>query len=189
MDTPADLSNATLETSRLILRPFEEADLADFYAYASVPGVGEMAGWPHHTSMAVSREILRSFRAQGEVLAVFHKEDQQVIGSLGLHKSWASAEPQYRHLKVQEIGYVLSKAYWGQGLMPEATKEVIDYGFGVLGLDAFTCGHFTHNNQSRRVIEKLGFTFLDQDVYHAKLLQQHFDHRRYILTREQWQAL
>ena len=48
MDSTIDLSNATLETPRLTLRPWRESDLSYLYEYASVPGVGEMAGWPHH---------------------------------------------------------------------------------------------------------------------------------------------
>jgi len=61
MDVKIDDSKMNLETSRLLLRPFCESDLADLYAYASVPGVGEMAGWPHHESIEASEGILRSF--------------------------------------------------------------------------------------------------------------------------------
>ncbi len=188
MDIPIDLSGVVLETERLILRPFQGSDLADFYAYASVPGVGEMAGWPHHDSLETSRAILQQLIEKKEVFALEHKADGKVIGSLGLHTPRENKDEQYSHLKAKEIGFVLSKAYWGQGLMPEAVQAVIDYGFEILGLDAFTCGHVTHNAQSRRVIEKTGFTFLDQDVSHAEQLQKYFDHRRYILTRALWQA-
>lgn len=52
-----DLSGVTLETKRLLLRPFEEGDLRDFNRYASVPGVGEMAGWPPHKSLDESKAI------------------------------------------------------------------------------------------------------------------------------------
>lgn len=44
MDIQIDISNIILETERLILRQWKESDLEDFYEYASVPGVGEMAG-------------------------------------------------------------------------------------------------------------------------------------------------
>ena len=50
-----------IETKRLILRPFAESDLSDFYEYASVEGVGERAGWKHHESIEESREILSKF--------------------------------------------------------------------------------------------------------------------------------
>ena len=48
MNAAVDISNVILETERLILRPWKLEDLEDFYEYASVDGVGEMAGWPHH---------------------------------------------------------------------------------------------------------------------------------------------
>ena len=49
----------TIETDRLLLRPLTPDDLDDFYAYASVPGVGEMAGWKHHESLEESKTILK----------------------------------------------------------------------------------------------------------------------------------
>ena len=52
-----DISNTRIETPRLILRPWKDSDLEDFYAYASEEGVGEMAGWAHHQSMEESRKI------------------------------------------------------------------------------------------------------------------------------------
>jgi len=185
MDIPIDVSGIRIETPRLILRAFEESDLPDFYAYASVPGVGEMAGWPHHASIETSREILRSFIDRKDVFALYHKADHKMVGSLGLHKSWADEDNAYKALKVKEIGYVLSKAYWGQGLMLEAVHAVIDYGFGTLGLEAFTCGHFAENNQSRRVIEKCGFQFVQHGEYYSEPLQRSFEDVKYILCQAQ----
>jgi ribosomal-protein-alanine N-acetyltransferase len=184
MDIRIDVSVATIETERLQLRPFNEADLADLYSYASVPGVGEMAGWPHHDSIETSKRILRSFIDEKEVFAVYHKADRKVIGSLGLHYSWANEDDRYKNLKVKEIGYVLARDYWGQGLMPEAVSAVIDRCFGSIGLDAVTCGHFTANDQSRRVIEKCGFTFVKQSEYCSNQLGQKFEDIKYILLRE-----
>lgn len=185
-DKNIDVSNIRIETERLILRPFMEADLDDFFTYASVPGVGEMAGWLHHESVETSRRILRLFIDGKEVFAIFHKADQKVIGSLGLHKSWANDDDEYRTLKVKEIGYVLAKDYWGQGLMPEAVSAVIDYGFKTLDLEAFTCGHFLENVQSRRVIEKCGFEFVKQSKFYARQLGQEIEDMKYILVQKVW---
>lgn len=166
-----------------MLRSFRESDLPDFFAYASVPGVGEMAGWPHHESIETSARVLHMFMEQKEVFAVVHKGENKVIGSLGLHRSWANEDKRYQHLRVKAIGYVLAKAYWGQGLMPEAVRAVVEYGFGALGLEAFTCGHFVENSQSKRVIEKCGFTFVKQGEFYAGQLQKSFDDLKYTLIR------
>jgi len=183
MDIPIDITNIKIETNRLILRAFEASDLDDIFAYASVPGVGEMAGWPYHQSIETTKTVLHSFMDSKCVLAIYHKADKKVIGSLGLHKPWIDREEQYKHLKAKNIGYVLSKDYWGQGLVPEAVKAVIEYGFSTLGLEAFTIEHFVENVQSKRVIEKCGFNFVREGRYHAKQLDRYFDELRYILLK------
>jgi len=184
MDIKIDLTNIVIETNRLILRYWEESDLSDFYTYASVDGVGEMAGWRHHESIEDSVGILRHFINEKDVFAIVHKVDKKVIGSLGLHYSWANDEAEYKDLKTKEIGYVLSKDYWGQGLIPEAVMAVIDYCFKQLDVDALTCGHFSTNNQSRRVIEKSGFIFMKHSEFYAKQLQRSIDDLKYILLRK-----
>ncbi|MFH1513143.1 MAG: GNAT family N-acetyltransferase [Bacillota bacterium] len=183
MDVLIDVSGVTITTGRLILRPLTLADAQDFYAYASVPGVGEMAGWKHHESTDESKAILRSMMEGKEVLALVHKADQKVIGTLGLHPSWANEAEAYRQYRVKEIGYVLSKDYWGQGLMPEAVGAVIAYCFDTLGLDALTCCHFTENGQSRRVIEKCGFRFVRTGEFVSERLHKTFEDKQYILIR------
>ena len=173
-----------IETERLIMRPFEEADLQDFNEYASVPGVGEAAGWPHHQSIDESKKILQMFLDDSENhFALYHRADKKVIGAVGLKASWVDEDDEYKHLKAREIGYVISKDYWGVGFATEATKAIIDYGFNTLGLDAYTICHFKENAKSKRVIEKCGFTFVKQDVFYAKPLDKHFDDMKYILLK------
>ncbi len=181
MDVKIDLSNVIIETNRLRLRMFHELDLMDFYAYASVPGVGEMAGWPHHKNIETSQRILKTFIEEKEIFAIVHKEHNKVIGSLGLHNSWANDDKQLESLKSREIGYVLAKEYWGQGLMPEAVEAVIEYCFQILGIEALTCGHFTENNQSRRVIEKCGFVFVKKSKFFSRQLNRSFEDMKYLL--------
>lgn len=183
MDIQIDMTGTVLETDRLILRPWEESDLEDFYEYASVPGVGEMAGWKYHESIEVSKQVLDSFIEEKNVFAVVLKENNKVIGSLGLHPSWANDDPAYKALVQKEIGYVLSKAYWGNGLMPEAVKRAIQFCFEVIGLEAVAIGHFQTNNQSRRVIEKCGFKFAKCGEYYAKQLDTSFEDMKYILLK------
>ena len=164
MNASFDVTGITIETPRLILRPWRATDLDDFYAYASVPGVGEMAGWPHHSSIADSHRVLRMFLEDKDVFALESKDTGKVIGSLGIHANDNDhVGPRYLG---REIGYVLSKDYWSRGLMPEAVKAVIDYCFEMLKYDYLLCGHFTWNDRSRRVIEKCGFRYL-KDISHT----------------------
>ncbi len=158
MNAPFSIGGLRLETDRLLLRAFAQDDLEDFFAYASVEGVGEMAGWPHHESREVTQQILNSFIAEDKVFALCLKETGQVIGSLGVEKYGLEDKlSEFFPYKGREIGFVLSKAHWGKGLMPEAVKAVIDYLFNVADLDFLICGYYLFNQQSRRVQEKCGF--------------------------------
>ena len=161
MNAPVDVTDIRIETERLILRAWRETDLADFYEYAGVEGVGEMAGWNHHQSVEESRRILESFISGKKTFALEWKENGKVIGSLGLEPRDAGLPEE---LQGREIGYVLSRDYWGRGLMPEAVKAVIDYCFQELSFDYLTCGHFDCNDRSRRVVEKSGFRLLKKVV-------------------------
>ena len=162
MVAPVDVTNIQIETDRLILRPWRESDLNDFYEYARVDGVGQMAGWLPHDSIETSKSILESFITHRKTFALELKESGKVIGSLGLE---SREEIDALEGFGREIGYVLSKDYWGRGLMPEAVKAVIDYCFRELKFDFLACGHFVKNQQSRRVVEKCGFCFY-KEVQH-----------------------
>ena len=156
MNAPVDVTNIRIETPRLILRPWRQSDLDDFYEYASVDGVGQMAGWNPHKDLATSKQILDLFIQEDKTLCIQDKETGKAIGSIGL-EYLGHLGPEFDDLRGREIGYVLSKDFWGRGLMPEAVRAVIDYCFGTLHYDFLTCGYFQWNSQSRRVNEKLGF--------------------------------
>ncbi len=158
MNADFKIDGLVLESERLILRPFCTEDIDDLYEYASVEGVGEMAGWRHHESKEKSKEILQIFIDEDKVFALVLKDSGKVIGSLGVEKYGLEDKlTEFDGYLGREIGYVLSKAYWGKGLMPEAVSAVIDYLFGVMDLDFLTCGYFDFNSQSKRVQEKCGF--------------------------------
>lgn len=152
------LDGLVLETERLILRPFKQSDLDDFHEYASVEGVGEMAGWKHHETKEHTQLILDKFISNDKTFAIVLKENNKVIGSLGIEEYGMEEKlSEFFNYNGREIGYVLSKDYWGKGIMPEAVKTVIDYLFNVKNLDFLTCGYYDFNIQSKRVQEKCGF--------------------------------
>lgn len=71
-------------TERLQLRPWRESDAESCFQYAKDPQIGPIAGWPIHTSVEDSRNIIRNVLAVPETYAVCRKEDSQAIGSIGL---------------------------------------------------------------------------------------------------------
>ena len=166
MNKHIDISGVTLTTERLTLRPWHESDLNDFYDYACVDGVGQMAGWVPHRNIEESRTILFHFISGKRTFALEHQG--KVIGSLGIEEYSEANYPELSSLKGRELGYVLSRDYWGQGLMPEAVEAVIRYLFDTIGLDFIIVGHFDWNIQSRRVAEKCGFRYIKTTAYETR---------------------
>ena len=166
MNKRIDITGVVLTTDRLTLRPWRESDLNDFYEYASVDGVGQMAGWNPHRNVEESKIILSHFIEGKHVFALEYQG--KVIGSLGVEEYNEENYPELDSLKGREIGYVLSKAYWGQGLMPEAVKTVINWLFNEQKLDFIIVGHFDRNAQSRRVIEKCGFQYIKTTKFETR---------------------
>ena len=158
MNVQIDISAVVLKTERLTLRPWREEDLDDFYEYASVDGVGQRAGWNPHKSLEESKEILSHFIRGKRVFAL--EFQGKAIGSLGVDPYPEEKYPELDTLKGCEIGYVLSRDFWGRGLMPEAVKAVTAWLFEEQKADFVLCGHFIHNDRSRRVIEKCGFQYV-----------------------------
>ena len=158
MNASFKIGELIIETERLILRPFKQSDLRDFNEYASVAGVGEMAGWKHHETIEKSQEILDTFIKEDKTFAIVFKKNNKVIGSLGIEKYGLEDKlTEFKDCYGREIGYVLSKDYWGNGIMPEAVRAVIKYLFDDLNLDFLICGYYDFNNRSKRVQEKCGF--------------------------------
>lgn len=148
----------TIETERLLLRPWSMDDVEDFYAYAKNPEVGPCAGWKPHESQEESRGILQAWVngvAGEENRAIVRKETGRVIGSISLMED--GCRPRVPNCR--ELGYVLAREEWGKGYMTEAARAILRYGFEELGLALLTVSHFSWNQRSRRVIEKCGFHY------------------------------
>ena len=122
-----------LVTSRLILRPWRESDAEALYKYAKDPAIGPVAGWPPHTSVADSSEIIRTVFASPETYAVVLKATGEPVGSVGIMfgDGLHSAEMQAGEA---EIGYWIGVPYWGQGLIPEAVRCLLKRCFEDLGI-------------------------------------------------------
>lgn len=175
----------TLETERLILRPWEESDAEELYRYARDPRVDPIAGWPTHTSVQNSREIIRDVFSTLETYAVVLKETGLPVGSIGLLFGEAAFAPVSD--SEAEVGYWIGVPYWGQGLIPETVCELERHAFEDLGLNGLWCTYFDGNDNSRRVQEKCGFSYHhSQENVPCELLgdvrTEHFSH----LTKTDW---
>ena len=170
-----------IETPRLLLRPWREEDAEALWRHASDPQVGPAAGWRAHASAEESRRVIREVLSAEGIFAVILRESGEAVGSIGLHPTTA---PGYSG--EWELGYWIGRAYWGQGLIPEAAAAVIDAAFAVKSRRRLWCAHFEGNDRSRRVIEKCGFTYVfsrSVEVF-DEIRTEHY----YSITREAWQT-
>ena len=173
------------ETDRLILRPWREDDAEALYTYASEPEVGPPAGWPPHTSVENSREIILNVLSKPETYAVCTK-DGKPIGSVGLRLN-GSTDMTDRDDEC-ELGYWIGKPFWGQGLIPEASRELLRHAFEELGMRAVWCGYYDGNEKSRKVQAKLGFVYQHKtEDLEVSLMNEIRTGHCNLMTKERWQ--
>ena len=146
-----------LETDRLILRPLQMRDAQDLYAYAQDPQVARHVLWDAHESIWESRQFLRGAirqyrKGQPGSFAITLKDSGRMIGTIGF--MWINLD--YRS---GEVGYSLSRAYWNQGIMTEALRAVLAFGFDTLQLNRIEAQHETDNPASGRVMLHAGMQY------------------------------
>ncbi len=173
------------ETERLILRPWEEYDAESLYEYASDPAIGPIAGWPVHTSVENSLEIIKNVLAVPETYAICLKKDNKAIGSIGLMLNGTTDMTDKDD--ECELGYWIGKPFWGNGYTPEAGRELLRHGFEDLGMTTIWCGYYEGNTKSKRVQEKCGFIYhhMSKEVDVPLLGEIRTGHVS-SLTKEQW---
>lgn len=151
-----------LETKRLVLRPWQDSDAEDLYQYAKDPAVGPIAGWPPHTSVQNSLDIIHNVLSAPETYAVVFRETGKAVGSAGIMRRGNASAPMSE--TEAEIGYWIGVPYWGKGLIPEAVRELLRRCFEDLGCTGVWCGYFDGNEKSKRVQEKCGFVYHHTDA-------------------------
>ena len=146
-----------LETERLILRPMRVSDAPAMFEYAKDPDVTRYLLWRPHPDVDHTRSYLEYLAGRYRIgmhyeWAVILKEEDRMIGTCGF---CAVDCPHNRG----EIGYVLNPKYRGKGIMPEAVRRVLRFGFDMMGLHRIEARYMIGNDASRRVMEKVGMQF------------------------------
>ena len=178
-----------VETARLILRPWTQDDAEVLYKYASDPRVGPRCGWPVHTSVENSREIIRVALSGPETYALELKETGEPVGCASIMSAGSGSAPMREGDATREIGYWLGVPHWGKGYVPEAVRALLNRCFEELDCEAVWCGYHEGNDQSRRVQEKCGFVYhhTEEDKPCSQLPKRRTEHFT-LMTRAQWEA-
>jgi ribosomal-protein-alanine N-acetyltransferase len=146
-----------LETERLVLREITMDDLDWYIGHFSRPEMVEGQDFPAPESREVAEEELRKYivdlfkNRDGFRWGVSLKGDRRLVGSLGYYK-WARPSGH-----MAEMGYDLQREQWGKGIMSEAMRAVIEFGFERMMLTRIEAFVFLSNARSWRMLEGLGF--------------------------------
>jgi len=149
-----------LETDRLVVRPYTEADAPHLFPLASNPNSTKYTLWEHHKSINDTLNFVRDYAtarySEGvpEPMAISFKDDpeRKPIGSCGCF--WAS-HPN----RTMELGYWLAEPYWGRGIVVEACRALVGYVFTAIQPQRIQARVIEGNPASVRVLDKLGFRF------------------------------
>ena len=158
-----------LETTRTILRSFEEKDLMDFHEYCSQEGIGEMAGWKHHSDLLNSEEALHNNIKNNNIFAIENKEDNKVIGHISINEDSEDGRED-----IKELGFVLNKNYHNRGIMTEVVYGILNYLFSN-GIESVYACCFKNNKASKKLIEKCGFIFEAEGSFYSESLHKTFE--------------
>ena len=176
----------TLETERLRLRPFFEADGPEVRRLGGDRRIADTTvniPHPHEPGMAeawISTHRLE-FEAGRQVnLAITRTGRNHLIGAIGL-----ILEPAARRA---DLGYWIGTPYWGRGYCTEAAGAVLTYAFSRLCLNRVTAFHFTRNPASGRVMQKLGMLHEGRLRQHVPKWDQCEDVELYGILASEWAA-
>lgn len=147
-----------IETERLILRPIRIGDERDMFVnWASDPEVTRFLSWPTHESVAGTRNVV-SFWVQKYSSPDYYnwalelRESGQIIGNLEIHGA-------SEKLESAEIGYCMSRKYWGSGIMSEAAGAIVKHLMDAVGYYRICARHHPDNIGSGRVMQKIGMQY------------------------------
>jgi len=178
-----------METERLVLRNWQDADSAPFAALNADPRVMEF--FPSTLSHAESDAAIARYRTHIDThgwgpFAIEEKATGVFVGFVGL------AVPRFDapFMPAVEVAWRLTRESRGEGYATEAARAVVGFGFETVGLDTLVAMATEWNRPSRRVMEKLGMTHdAAGDFDHPNLPEGHKLRRHvlYRLSRDDWQ--
>ncbi|GAA1186871.1 GNAT family protein [Ornithinimicrobium humiphilum] len=150
------LPTPTLETDRLLLRPFTADDADDIYALQSDAETLRYWDSPPWTSREqadrfLARCVEMAEQDAGVRLAAERREDGAFVGWGSFHR-W---DPTFRSAG---LGYCLTRHNWGRGYATEIGRAILTWAYATLDLNRVQSEADTRNRPSARVLEKLGFT-------------------------------
>lgn len=156
------IDNQEVYTERLHLRRFIEEDTD---TYCRIMSSNEIGKWLPRGRGLIREEVeglLKHFNGHWSIKgfgawAVVDRESGALMGHCGLNTIDSTSEV--------EVLYALSSQFWGKGYATEAAKLSVGFALDYLNLNRIIALSKPDNDRSRRVIEKIGFKFIDEREY------------------------
>lgn len=160
-----------IETERLILRELQLSDADGMFELDSNPNVHLFLGNRPVKHIEESIEYIENIQKQYQNYgigrwAVILKETNEFIGWSGI--KYITDEIN-KHQNFYELGYRFIEEHWGKGYASEAGKAFVDYAFKELKAQALYAYADAGNESSRKILEKLGFHFVNSFTYQEEL--------------------
>ena len=150
------LGTKTLETDRLILRPYASADAPHMFKnWANDPEVTKFLTWQPHASEADSLEYIHSIDYADPTVyswGIELKALGQVVGGISMVHADDKVE-------MVHVGYCIGPNWWHTGIMSEAFAAVIRFFFEEVGVNRIEARHDTNNPNSGKVMQKCGLIY------------------------------
>ena len=146
-----------IHTQRLCLRPWSDADAPALFELARDPRIGMLCGWKPFELIDDAREALSTVLVANDSYAVTLSSTGELVGSIALR-----VDADETATSIGNIGYWIGVPYWGNGYASEAGRAIIERA-KELGVETIILKYFDGNDASRRVSEKLGFTWRNRE--------------------------
>jgi len=178
------MQQPTIDTRRLILRPFKKSDAGDVQVLAGDRLIADTTlRIPHpYTDIMAEKWISKhptQFKAgEAVIFAIILRKTGALIGAIGLGLQTA-----YQRA---ELGFWTGRPFWNRGYCQEAGHDVLAYGFLELGLNRIQGKHFKRNPASGRVMQKLGMVYEGCARQQVKKWDQFEDVVWYGILKAEW---
>lgn len=176
----------TIQTDRLLLRPFRLSDGPDVQRLAGDYAIADTTlNMPHPYEDGVAEDWIATHPehfASGDsaTFAITLRETDDLVGAISLMID-------QRHHRA-ELGYWVGVPHWNRGYTTEAARAILAYGFGTLGLNRIHAIHFTRNPASGRVMQNIGMLYEGRLCQHVLKWGKYEDIEAYGIVREDWRG-
>lgn len=168
-----------LNTDRIYLRNFCKEDINDMHEFCSQSEI-EMVGWSAHKNIEETEKVLEQWSLNKNIYGIIFKDTNKLIGYIAIHE-----DSEEGRSDTKELGFALNKKYHRLGIMSEVILEVLKYLFSKDVVYVWACC-FQDNIASKKLIEKMGFEFMQEGVFYSDSFAKEIPSYEYRMSKDKF---